>query len=56
MYRLNVGEQCYEEKNKTAAAAVDDDIRPWLKSFVTSVGQEKAKKLLANAGSFVKLS
>ena len=34
---------------------MDDDIRPWLKSFVESVGQEKAKALLAGAGNFVHL-
>ena len=49
-------EQCYEEKDKGAATAADDDIRPWLRAFVESVGHEKAKVLLADAGSFVKLS
>ena len=35
---------------------MDDDIRPWLKGFVDSVGHEKAKLLLAGAGNFVHLS
>lgn len=29
-----------------------DDIRPWLKSFVDSVGKEKTKVLLAGGGDF----
>jgi len=48
--------ECYEEKGKEAANGMDDDIRPWLKSFVESVGPAKAKKLLAGAGNFVRLS
>ncbi len=31
---------------------MDDDIRPWLKGFVESVGYEKAKYLLTGAGEF----
>jgi len=48
--------ECYEQKGKEASVAMDDEIRPWLKSFVESVGPEKAKKLLAGAGNFVRLS
>ena len=48
--------QCYDEKGREAADGMDDDIRPWLKSFVESVGPEKAKKLLAGAGHFVRLA
>ena len=29
-----------------------DDIRPWLKSFVDSVGYDTAKHLLTGAGEF----
>mmetsp|Transcript_18255 Transcript_18255/g.39446 ORF Transcript_18255/g.39446 Transcript_18255/m.39446 type:complete len:656 (+) Transcript_18255:76-2043(+) len=46
----------YNEKGKNAVKQMDDDIRPWLKSFVDSVGQEKANTLLAGAGDFVDLS
>jgi len=35
---------------------MDDDIRPWLRSFVDSVGREKAEVLLAGAGNFLSLS
>ena len=48
--------KCCDAKGKEAIKQVDDDIRPWLRAFVASVGQEKAKKLLAGAGSFVHLS
>ena len=48
--------QCYAEKGKEAADEMDDDIRPWLKSFVGSVGLENAKILLEGAGNFAKLS
>ena len=44
--------QCYNEKGREAAYAMDDDIRPWLKSFVDSVGYETAKHLLTGAGDF----
>ena len=44
--------QCYDEKGREAAYAMDDDIRPWLKSFVESVGYETAKYLLTGAGEF----
>ena len=47
---------CYDEKGREAAKQMDDDIRPWLKGFVDSVGHEKAKLLLAGAGNFVHLS
>ena len=47
--------QCYDEKGKDAAAAMDEDIAPWLKSFVGSVGREKAKQLLEGAGEFAPL-
>ncbi|KAL9179090.1 hypothetical protein ACHAXT_000132 [Thalassiosira profunda] len=47
--------ECYDEKGKDAAAAMDEDIAPWLKSFVGSVGREKAKQLLAGAGEFAPL-
>lgn len=46
----------YDEKGKDAGAVMDDDIRPWFKSFVESVGNEKAKILLAGAGEFVQLT
>lgn len=48
--------QFYNEKGKEAMKQMDDDIRPWLKSFVDSVGLEKAKVLLGGAGDFVQLS
>jgi len=48
--------ECYDQKGREATTSMDDDIRPWLKSFVESVGHEKAKKLLAGAGKFVRLS
>ena len=48
--------KCYNEKGVEASRAYDDDIRPWLASFVKSVGEEKAKTLLAGAGNFVSLS
>jgi len=47
--------ECYEKKGSGAAVAMDDDIRPWLRKFVETVGHEKAKVLLSNAGDFVKL-
>jgi len=47
--------QCYEKKGSGAAVAMDDDIRPWLQMFVENVGHEKARRLLSNAGNFVKL-
>ena len=34
---------------------MDDDIRPWLKSFVESIGYETAKHLLTGAGEFTSL-
>mmetsp|Transcript_758 Transcript_758/g.1771 ORF Transcript_758/g.1771 Transcript_758/m.1771 type:complete len:290 (+) Transcript_758:1499-2368(+) len=48
--------ECYDEKGREAANAMDDDIRPWLRSFVDSVGREKAEVLLAGAGNFLSLS
>ncbi|KAL7525338.1 hypothetical protein ACHAXR_002224, partial [Thalassiosira sp. AJA248-18] len=48
--------ECYEEKGKEAATSMDDDIRPWLKSFVERIGPQKAKQLLAGAGNFVQLT
>lgn len=47
--------KCYDEKGRGAVVSKDDDVRPWLRGFVESVGEEKAQKLLANAGSFVRL-
>ena len=47
--------QCYDTKGKEAAASLDDGIRPWLKSFVESVGPQNAKNVLAGAGNFVRL-
>lgn len=44
--------QCYDKRGREAAYAMDDDIRPWLKSFVESVGYETAKHLLTGAGDF----
>mmetsp|Transcript_9579 Transcript_9579/g.17227 ORF Transcript_9579/g.17227 Transcript_9579/m.17227 type:complete len:432 (-) Transcript_9579:435-1730(-) len=48
--------KCYDEKGTEAIKKMDDDIRPWLKAFVNSVGEEKARALLAGAGDFVHLS
>ena len=52
----NTMQKCYDEKGVEAANGMDNDMRPWLKSFVESVGPEKAKHLLAGAGNFVSLS
>ena len=49
-------QKCYDEKGVEAADGMDNDMRPWLKSFVESVGSDKAKQLLAGAGNFVSLS
>ena len=49
-------QKCYDEKGVEAADGMDNDMRPWLKSFVESVGSDKAKQLLAGAGKFVSLS
>ena len=48
--------KCYDEKGVEAANGMNNDMRPWLKSFVESVGSERAKQLLAGAGNFVSLS
>lgn len=48
--------ECYDKKGEEATKEIDDDIRPWLKAFVDSVGTEKARMLLAGAGNFVHLS
>ena len=52
----NTMQKCYDEKGVEAADGMDNDMRPWLKSFVESVGSDKAKQLLAGAGNFVSLS
>mmetsp|Transcript_2942 Transcript_2942/g.4531 ORF Transcript_2942/g.4531 Transcript_2942/m.4531 type:complete len:132 (+) Transcript_2942:67-462(+) len=44
--------KCYDDKAREASVQPDDDIRPWLKGFVDSVGREKAEILLAGAGKF----
>jgi len=44
--------ECYEEKSSGANAGFDDDIRPWLKEFVQSVGRKKATMLLEGTGKF----
>ena len=46
---------CYNEKGNEAMEQFNEDIRPWLKGFVASVGIGKAKKLLQGAGNFVNL-
>ncbi|KAL7538015.1 hypothetical protein ACHAXR_008228 [Thalassiosira sp. AJA248-18] len=53
--KLRQCKECYDEKGKGAAVAVNDDVRPWLQKFVEKVGHEKAQRLLSNAGHFVKL-
>ncbi|KAL7553043.1 hypothetical protein ACHAWF_016287 [Thalassiosira exigua] len=47
--------ECWEEKGKDAAAFMDDDMAPWLNSFVHAMGHQKAKDLLSGAGNFVQL-
>jgi len=47
--------QCYEEKGNGADFAMDNDIQPWFKHFVQSLGKERAMMLLKNAGKFAKL-
>lgn len=47
---------CYDKKGSEATKRTDDDIRSWLRSFVDSVGQERAKAVLAGAGNFLRLS
>ena len=45
-------QKCYNEKLKETNASANDSIRPWLKSFVESVGIQRAKILLDGAGNF----
>lgn len=52
---LLIAKQCYDQKGREANSSMDDGIRPWLKSFVESVGPVKAQKLLAGVGNFVHL-
>lgn len=42
----------YKRKGEYAAFSMDADVRPWLKQFVRSIGENKAKMLLKNAGEF----
>ena len=39
-----------QDQNRRGKGAVQDHIRPWLKGFVASVGEEDAKRLLEGAG------
>ena len=48
--------QCFDEKAKDAAAAMDHDLSPWLNTFIWRVGIPTAKMLLAGAGNYVKLT
>mmetsp|Transcript_24200 Transcript_24200/g.51871 ORF Transcript_24200/g.51871 Transcript_24200/m.51871 type:complete len:87 (-) Transcript_24200:41-301(-) len=48
--------ECYDEKGREATKQRDDDIRPWLRAFVDSVGAQKGRALLFGAGDFVHLS
>lgn len=48
--------RCYDDKGKVAGKQKDEDMQPWLNAFVSNVGYEKAKALLAGAGNFVQLT
>jgi len=44
--------ECYLKKGNGTDFAVNDNIRPWLRSFVDEVGEAKAHVLLAGVGDF----
>lgn len=44
--------ECYDELSSGADVGYDNDICPWLKDFVRSVGHSRASSLLAGTGDF----